>query len=88
MIFDCPCCDARVRAVGAVAGPEICPVCEARISAEPVPDDQVCNAEFPDRLGTRCALRPHAVDEHDPEHYGWNPVTGAWVRWRASEVGG
>ena len=88
MIFDCPACDARVRSVGADAGPEVCPVCAAWIDARPVPRDQICGSEFHDRLGTPCQRRPHVADEHDPEHCGFNPISGAWVRWRDSEVGG
>ena len=67
-----------------------CPACEARVETEPVDLDdpeQVCGAEFPDRSRTRCWLRPHAADEHDPEHAGRNPDTGAVVSWRASEHG-
>lgn len=84
MLTDCPNCRSRLRVDP--FSPLRCPACTAWIVAEPVPDEQVCNAEFHDDTGTRCALAPHAADEHDPEHYGRNPETGAWVRWRASEV--
>jgi len=62
-----------------------CPNCGARVHADPA--GEVCDAPFPDSDDTRCQLRPHADGEHDPEHYGLNPHTGAPVRWRASEFG-
>lgn len=67
-----------------------CPACGARVNASPVDPaegDAVCDAPFPDTADTRCLMRPHAGDEHDPEHRGVNPQTGATITWRSSEYG-
>lgn len=64
-----------------------CPACGARVHANPVQQDGMCDAPFPDRSDTRCQRRPHTSDEHDPEHAGTNPDTGATITWRSSEFG-
>lgn len=64
-----------------------CPACGARVNATPADEDEVCDAPFPDAADTRCQMRPHADGEHDPEHRGTNPETGATITWRSSEYG-
>lgn len=86
VLFDCPCCGSRLHALGGISVLE-CGVCTTWVTAQPVPDDEVCNAPFPDSPDTRCQRRPHVEDEHDPEHRGVNSINGAMVTWRSSEYG-
>jgi hypothetical protein len=83
VLWDCPACGGRLL-TSEQARPAPCWCGETMHIADP---EQVCDAPFPDAADTRCLARPHAADEHDPEHSGINPQNGAFVRWRSSEYG-